>query len=96
MNTKKTRSQTSPNDLHKYVYRCPWPIFQYPPPSLIQDTSPNMTQSLLTRVSDGMFKSITRHCESLNVDKSGWIREAIRRQLAEEQIHFLNGIRART
>jgi hypothetical protein len=88
-----TSGKSSPHphniDLHQYVYRASWPIFEYPIPSLVLATSNRMNQSLSIKVSDGIFESITRHCDALRVDKSKWVREALLRQLADEQMHFL-------
>jgi hypothetical protein len=75
-------------DLHQYVHRAAWPIFTFPSPSLVPDSSQRKTQNIMTRVTDGMFESVARHCHALDVDKSEWLRNAIERQLAEEQQYF--------
>lgn len=70
------------------VHRSDWPIFQRGEP-MLADGSSKLDKPFIFRAKENLWNSMDEHCKRLGVGKSEWVREAILRQLYEEQVYFL-------
>ncbi len=70
------------------VHRVKWPLWERGGP-VLADGSTKLDKPFIFRVKENLWNSIDEHCRALGVDKSKWVREAILRQLYEEQVYFL-------
>lgn len=70
------------------VHRSDWPIFKHGEP-MLADGSAKLDKPFIFRAKENLWNSMDEHCKRLGVGKSEWVREAILRQLYEEQVYFL-------
>lgn len=85
--TKPPRGTDETNDPYAHVRRVTWPLLNHLEPYIIPGPEgfDNLNGTINCRLPANMDATIDAHCRSVGAKKSAWIREALRRLLAEEQ-----------
>ncbi len=76
------------NDPYEHVRRVKWPILEPGDPYLIPGPQgfENLNATVNFRLPANLDATLDAHCRSVGARKSAWIREAILKFLAEEQL----------
>ena len=77
-------------DPYALVKRVAWPITYKRQSPLLAEGRNDIDKQFVMRLKEDLWNSVELHCESLCIPKSEWVREAILRQLYEEQEFFLS------
>lgn len=73
---------------YNLIHRVNWPLFERGEP-VLANGSAKLDKPFIFRAKENLWNSMDQHCKRLGVGKSEWVREAILRQLYEEQMYFL-------
>jgi hypothetical protein len=87
--TKVSKADDKPLDPYSLVRRTAWPITFSPKSPILTEGRSDIDKPFIMRQKEDLWNSIDSHCRSLGVPKSEWAREAMLRQLYEEQQYFL-------
>jgi hypothetical protein len=85
-----TITNTQQIDPYTLVKRVAWPITYKRQSPLLAEGRNDIDKQFVMRLKEDLWNSVELHCESLCIPKSEWVREAILRQLHEEQEFFLS------
>lgn len=86
---KAANEAEKPLDPYALVHRTAWPITFSPKSPALTEGRNDIDKPFIMRLKEDLWNSIDSHCRSLGVPKSEWVREAMNRQLYEEQQFFL-------
>ena len=81
-------TESSHDDLHKYVQGNKWPLYSESSLCSIAEGS-NLKKPLLVNMKECEWNTIERHVTDLNIAKSEWIRHALFKAIKEEQLKCL-------
>lgn len=76
-------------DPYQLIRRTEWPITFLPIEPIYAEGRKDIDRQFIMRMKENLMNSLDQHCAALGVPKAKWVREAIKRQLYEEQQHFL-------
>lgn len=87
----KPNPEPKPQNVYDLVQRTAWPITFTKHQPILAPGRNDIDRPFVMRLKEDLWNSVEAHCTALGVSKSEWVREAILRQLWEEQQYFLQG-----